>query len=348
MKTNIYSRTNYDYQIPSSFIAQEPASPRDNSRILLVDRKKGVLGDDIFKNTLNLLKKGDVLVLNNTRVIRARLIGKTEKGSKIEILLLKEREKGLWQTLVKPGKRARINTKISFKDGLLKGTIKDKDASGARIIEFEPKEIDDLLAKVGKVPLPPYIKKEVSSESDYQTVYAKNKGAVAAPTAGLHFSQELIAKIKAKGVSIVYLTLHCSLATFRPVKTEDIRDHDIEAEWIELSSDVAKIINQAKQEKRRIVAVGTTAIRTLESVAAVDSQGIQRVREFSGQTNLYIVPGYKFKIIDAVITNFHTPCSTNLILIASFLGLDLTKKSYDFAQSKKMRFFSFGDAMFIY
>jgi len=347
MEKDIFNRSHYDYQIPEILIAQEPAVPRDSCRLLMVDKGKGTVGEGIFKDIIDFFHQGDILVLNNTRVIKARLRGKKENGGKLEVLLLKKIRKGAWEVLVKPGKRARIGNKIIFDEGNLSAVIVDRTPQGSRIFEFSPPDLEDFLEEAGEVPLPPYIKKEVSDSSVYQTVYAKKGGAVAAPTAGLHFTNQLIEKLKRKGVKIVYVTLHCGLATFRPVKTEDIREHKIESEWVEILPRTAKAINQAKIEGNRIIAVGTTAVRTLESAAFLDSKGICRVKPCSGETNLYIVPGYKFKIIDTLITNFHTPCSTNLILVSSLCGLSLSKESYAYAKRRKFRFFSFGDAMLI-
>jgi len=343
-----FSLPNYDFHIPKGLIAQEPLRPRDSSRLLLVERQKNSCFEKVFRDLLDFLCPGDVLVLNNTQVIKARLSGQRQGGGKLEVLLLKEVAKDTWEVLVKPGKRARINDWIIFgQTQRLKGQIIAKTDQGGRLIKFDSLDFRSSLEEVGGVPLPPYIKKEVSNPGDYQTVYAKQPGAVAAPTAGLHFTKQLLSKLKAKGVKIVDLTLHCSLATFRPVKTEDIRNHQIESEWVEISQETCEVVNSAKASGKRIFAVGTTAVRTLETAASLDNPGQAKVKPFRGETALYIVPGYKFKIIDAIITNFHTPCSSNLILIASFCGLDLVKKSYSYAQANNFRFFSFGDAMLI-
>ena len=348
MDKDIFNCSQYHFEIPGGLIAQEPVSPRDSSRLLVVDRKNSSIKEGIFKQILTFFKRSDVLVLNNTEVIRARLFGKTAKGSKIEVLLLKECEEGIWEVLAKPSKRARQDSKIIFSQGVLEAMVIGKTEAGSKILSFSPARIEDILPKVGKVPLPPYIKKEVQNVNDYQTVYAEKKGAVAAPTAGLHFTEGLLDELIKKGVEIVYVTLHCGLATFRPVKTNDVREHKIESEWIEISASVTDRVNLAKKEGRRIVAVGTTATRSLESVAFFDNKGMAQVKPFKGETNLYIVPGYKFKIIDSIITNFHTPCSTNLVLVASFCGLGLIKQSYAYAKAKNFRFFSFGDAMLIH
>ena len=337
MKRGVFGLKNYQYDLPKSLIAQTPARPRDSSRLLVVNRAKQSLKEVVFRDILNFFKKGDVLVLNNTKVIRAKLIGKKSSGARIEVLLLKKRQKGIWEALVKPGKRVRINDTIVFKPGVLEAKVMDKTESGSRILKFKPLAFEGLLAKIGQVPVPHYIKEEVKELDTYQTVYAKHKGAIAAPTAGLHFTKPLLTKLRAKGVKVTYLTLHCGLGTFRPVKTKDIRDHEMASEYIEISKSTVSIIRQAKSQGRRVIAVGTTSVRTLES-------GIEPWRR---DTSLYIRGPYKFKIVDAVITNFHTSASSNLILVSSFAGLGLIKEAYRFAQANNFRFFSFGDAMLI-
>ena len=354
MKKDIFDVQHYDFGISRELIAQEPASPRDSSRLMMLNRKSSVIKEGIFRDVVDYLQPGDLLVLNNTKVIKARLIGKRAGGGRVEVLLLKKVKEGIWEALAKPGKRAKINDIIIFEKGVQAKVIA-KTEQAARILDFcflrssppEADGIESFLEQSGKVPLPPYIKKEVNSPQDYQTIYAEKQGAIAAPTAGLHFTKDLINKIKNKGVEIVYVTLHCGLATFRPVKTEDIRDHKIEAERVEVSSAPAEAINKAKLAKKRIIAVGTTAIRTLESAAVDAGKGIFTIKPFYGETSLYITPGYKFKIIDAVITNFHTPASTNLILISSFCGLEPLCQCYIRAAASKFRFYSFGDAMLI-
>jgi len=345
MIKDIFNVSEYDFQIPKGLIAQEPASPRDSCRLLVLDRKNSSLKTKVFRDIVDYLKKGDILILNNTRVIRAKLLAKRSSGAKIEILLLAELEKGIWEALVRPGKRARVGETISFERGDCKAKIISKTPSGTRILDFRPLDVDDFISKTGAVPLPPYIKKEVQGPDDYQTVYAKCKGAVAAPTAGLHFTSELIKRIEAKGVKILYITLHCSLATFRPVKCEDIRNHQIESELVEVDPLVAKSLNKAKKNRQRIIAVGTTTVRSLESAASLGEGSL--VKAFCGPTNLYITPGYKFKVVDALITNFHTPSSTNLILVSSFAKPSLIRQSYTYAKGEKFRFYSFGDAMLI-
>ncbi|MBU1121728.1 MAG: tRNA preQ1(34) S-adenosylmethionine ribosyltransferase-isomerase QueA [Candidatus Omnitrophota bacterium] len=348
MKKDIFDRKHYDFGVPGELIAQVPVSPRDSSRLLTIDRQTGAIGESRFSGIVDFLRQGDVLVLNNTKVIKARLIARRTSGAKFEVLLLKKIEKGIWEVLVKPGKRAKIGDNIVFGgEGKLKATVLDHTPAGGRILKFVPEDFDDSLDSLGQVPLPPYIKKDIDDSSKYQTVFAKNEGAIAAPTAGLHFTESLLKKIQDKGVKIIYITLHCGLATFKPVKTSDIRDHKIESEWIEVDSAVAEIINKAKSQSRRIIAVGTTAIRSLESAASLDSCKNVYINPFFGETNLYITPGYKFNIIDGVITNFHTPYSTNLILISSFCGRPLVATAYKYAIDKNFRFYSFGDATLI-
>ncbi|MBU1366257.1 MAG: tRNA preQ1(34) S-adenosylmethionine ribosyltransferase-isomerase QueA [Candidatus Omnitrophica bacterium] len=358
MKRDEFGLSHFNYEIPSSLIAQEPVFPRDSCRLLIVNRKKKSVEEGVFGDVVSFLNRGDVLVLNDTKVIKARLIGRKEAGGKVEVLLLKEREKGIWEVLVKPGKRAKINDTIIFEENTLSPSnskhltrltakVLDKTPQGGRVLQFFPPNLRSSLGLRGKVPLPPYIKKEIDDSGNYQTVYAKREGAVAAPTAGLHFTQNLLKVIKKKGVEIAHITLHCGLATFRPVKTEDIRDHKMGREWIDIDSKTAGIINRAKKEFRRVVAVGTTAVRALESIVCLDEKGVSCIKPFTGETSFYIFPGYKFKIVDCLITNFHTPCSTNLILVSSFSGRELIKESYAYAMKRNFRFYSFGDAMLI-
>ncbi|MFH1519391.1 MAG: tRNA preQ1(34) S-adenosylmethionine ribosyltransferase-isomerase QueA [Candidatus Omnitrophota bacterium] len=345
MRDDIFNRKHYNFQAPQDLIAQEPARPRDSCRLLVLDRKSSSLKIRVFRDIVDYLKKGDLLILNNTKVIRAKLLARRSSGAKLEILLLGEKEKGVWEALVKPGKRARVGETINFEPGDYRAEIISKTPSGSRILDFRPLDVDDFLTRTGAMPLPPYIKKEIQDPDDYQTVYAKRKGAVAAPTAGLHFTPRLIKKIEEKGVKILYITLHCSLATFRPVKCEDIRNHRIESERVEVGFLVAKSINKAKKNQQRIIAVGTTAVRSLETAASLGKGSL--VKAFCGPTNLYITPGYKFKVVDALITNFHTPSSTNLILASAFAKPSLIRQSYTYAKREKFRFYSFGDAMLI-
>lgn len=342
-----FSLSNFDFSLPPELIAQEPLDTRDDSRLLIVNRQNQSVNENQFKNILDYLKAGDVLVLNNTKVMPVRLFAKKKSGAKIEILLLKETEPSIWEALIMPSKRLKTNDEIIFENSPVKAIVLDKTAIGARLLKFSTADVKSFINQVGLAPTPPYIKKEVDNQAKYQTVYAKVDGAIAAPTAGFHFTPELLKKIQDKNIAITYVTLHCSLATFRPVKTDDIRDHVIESEYIGIDQSTVDIINKAKKENRRIVGVGTTSIRTLESVAFIDETNTPQVKPFTGETKLYITPGYKFKIIDAVITNFHTPHSTNLVLVSCFASIDLIQKSYNYAIKNKFRFFSFGDAMLI-
>ena len=345
MIKDAFNVSRYNFQIPKDLIAQEPANPRDSCRLLVLDRKSSSLNKGVFRDIVDYFKQGDLLILNNTKVIRAKLLARRSSGAKLDILLLAELEKGIWEALVKPGKRAREGETINFGRGDCKAKIISKTSGGLRILDFRPLDVDDFISKIGEVPLPPYIKKEIQDPDDYQTVYATRKGAVAAPTAGLHFTPKLIKRIEEKGVKILYITLHCSLATFRPVKCEDIRDHRIESELVEIDPLVAKSINKAKKNQQRIIAVGTTAVRSLESAVSLGKGSL--VKAFCGPTNLYITPGYKFKVVDSLITNFHTPSSTNLILVSAFAKPSLIRQTYTYARREKFRFYSFGDAMLI-
>jgi len=336
-----FKSSSYDFSLPDELIAQRPHRPRDKSRLLVVERRQGRLTEKVFSDIVSFLEEGDCLVLNNTKVIKARVWGKKESGAKIEFLLLREAEDGCWECLARPAKRIKQASRIFFQNGC-QAEIKNRSSSGLFYLKFSSGGAQSLIEASGEAPLPPYIKKNSDLE-DYQTVYAKEAGAVAAPTAGLHFTRPLIEEIKNKGVRVVYVTLHCSLATFRPVKAKDIRDHKMSEEYVELNKKVADTINNAKRKKKKVFAVGTTSVRTLESAA----RGSAEVKPFSGPTGLYILPGYKFKVVDALLTNFHTPLSTNLILVASFSSLGLIKQAYSHAQAKKFRFFSFGDAMLI-
>lgn len=348
-KKDIFHISNYDYKIPPRLIAQEPVSKRDESRLLVINRENSEIKQGIFKDILDFLRAGDAIVLNNTKVIKARLSARKETGANVEVLLVKQREKGIWEALVKPGKRAKLGDTLIFeKEGrVIRAKVLGRTEQGGRILAFSPCGIESFLDELGKVPLPPYIKKDIDDPDKYQTVYAKEKGAIAAPTAGFHFTKDLLAEIKKRGVKVIYVTLHCGLATFRPVKTEDIREHKIDPEWIEVSPFAAAAVNKTKQAGNRVIAVGTTSIRSLESAAYKDKAGRVYIRPFSGETNLYIFPGYKFNAADVVITNFHTPCSTNFILISSFCGIKLLRKAYALAIKKDFRFFSFGDATLI-
>jgi len=345
MDKSFFDTEEYNFTIPKELIAQTPAKPRDSCRLLVIDRADSTIKETRFKKISEFFNEGDVLVLNDTKVIRARLEGVKQSGAKVEILLLGEVKKGVWRVLVNPGKRAKIGDQIIFKKDVLSAEVIDRTDQGGRILKFDPSNLDDFLLDLGQVPLPPYIKDNIQDPNDYQTIYAKKKGAVAAPTAGLHFTRELLSKLEDKGVVIAYITLHCGLATFRPVKVKDIRQHRIDSEWVDISSKTVKIINSAKKRGKRVIAVGTTAVRSLESAVSSKSEG--HITSFSGSTRLYITPGYEFKIVDALITNFHTPASTNLILVSSFASSRLIKDGYRLAKDKKFRFYSFGDAMLI-
>jgi len=342
-----FDLSEFGYTLPIELIAQKPQEKRDESRLLILDRQKKTVKEGIFKEIVDFLEKGDVLVLNDTKVIPARIFGRKQTGAKIEVLLLREIEKGLWEALIKPAKRIKLNQKIFFNQNSFWAELLEKKEDGINLIKFNTTDIKELLNKYGKLPIPHYIKKYPDEPNRYQTVYAQKEGAVASPTAGLHFTEELLEKLKLKGINIVYITLHCGLATFRPIKEKDIRRHKMPEEYYQISEDTAKIINQAKKEKRRVFACGTTTTRALETASFLDKDGIFKVKSESGNTKLFIYPGYQFKIIDGLITNFHLPYSTNLILVASFCGLDFILKAYQYAIERKFRFYSFGDAMLI-
>lgn len=336
----------YSYALPDSLIAQEPVSPRDSSRLLVISRRDKTFREAAFRDLGNFFEAGDVLVLNDTRVIKAKLTGRRISGAQIEILLVKQREEKVWEVLANPAKRVKPNDTLIFAAGAIKAKVLEKTAGGMVVLEFSHPAAA-LLQKAGQAPLPHYIKKEINDFNQYQTIYAKKEGAIAAPTAGLHFTEALLSEIKKKGISVVNITLHCGLATFRPVKSQDIRQHKMESEWIEVPEAAQQAVNLAKKQGARVIAVGTTSLRVLESVAFCNNDKRNFIKAFSGETNLYITPGYKFKIVDTVLTNFHTPCSTNLILAASFCGLGLIRSAYGYAIGEKFRFYSFGDATLI-
>lgn len=333
------------YELPESLIAQHPIDNREASRMLVLDKKTGEIQHKIFKNVLDYLNKGDCLVLNDTRVIPARLFGSREgKDEKIEFLLLRRVENNRWETLVRPGKKVKPSSRIVFGDGLLKADVLSIEEDGTRIVEFIYDGIfEEILDRLGEMPLPPYIKERLEDRERYQTVYSKNEGSAAAPTAGLHFTEELLKEIEEKGVNIVFLTLHVGLGTFRPVKVENIEEHHMHEEYFEVSVEAADKINTVKKSGGRIVAVGTTTVRTLETVAT--EEGI--VLPSKGWTNIFIYPGYRFKVIDRLITNFHLPESTLLMLVSALAGRENILDAYNEAVSKNYRFFSFGDAMLI-
>lgn len=337
--------TDFDFYLPEELIAQHPLEKRDESRLMVVDRKSGNIQHKIFKNIIERLSDGDCLVLNNTRVLPARLIGEKEgTGGRMEFLLLKRIDKNLWETLVKPGKRAKIGSRFVFGGGELKAEVKEIGEEGSRVVEFQYDGIfEEVLDRLGQMPLPPYITEKLEDKERYQTVYSKEVGSAAAPTAGLHFTEELLSKIKEKGVKIAFVTLHVGLGTFRPVKVENIEEHHMHLEYYTISKETVDIINSTKENGGRVIAVGTTSCRTLETIA--DNNG--RLKEQSGWTDIFMYPGYKFKIVDALITNFHLPQSTLLMLVSAFSSREIIMNAYLEAVKERYRFFSFGDAMFL-
>lgn len=338
-------KSDFTYELPGELIAQHPSEKRDLSRLLVLDSKTGKIEHRYFYNIVEYLNKGDCLVLNETRVIPARLLGyRTDTGGKIEFVLLKRINNDDWEVLVKPGKRAQIDRNFTFGDGILKATVIANASGGNRIVRFSYNGIfEEILDKAGIIPLPPYITEKPDDVERYQTVYSKNKGSAAAPTAGLHFTEELLGKIAERGVSIAKVTLHVGIGTFRPVKVENIADHIMHSEYYEISREAADIINKAKLNKGRIISVGTTSTRVAESVS--NENGL--VEPGSGETDIFIYPGYRFKTIDALITNFHLPESTLLMLVSAMAGRENILNAYNEAVREKYRFFSFGDAMFI-
>lgn len=334
------------YELPQELIAQDPLEDRSGSRMLLLNRMTGETEHHIFREILSYLYPGDCLVINDTKVIPARLIGsKIGTDAKIEVLLLKRRGDQVWETLVKPGKKAKPGTKISFGEGLLVGEVLEIVEDGNRLIRFDFEGIfEEILDRLGQMPLPPYITHQLKDRNRYQTVYAKHDGSAAAPTAGLHFTSELLKKIEEKGVRIAHVTLHVGLGTFRPVKVENIQEHHMHSEFYVVEEEQARLINETKAQGGRIIAVGTTSCRTLESASGED--GV--VRAGSGWTDIFIYPGYKFHVIDGLITNFHLPESTLLMLVSALAGREKILKAYEEAVKERYRFFSFGDAMFIY
>lgn len=333
------------YYLPQELIAQEPLKDRAKSRLLVLDRETGHIEHRIFEDIVDYLNPGDCLVLNDTRVIPARLIGsRQDTGGKIEFVLLKKTGINIWEVLVKPGKRAKIGSEFVFGDGRLKAKVLGYTDAGGRVVEFFYEGIfEQVLDELGQMPVPPYIKKKLKDRERYQTVYAREPGSAAAPTAGLHFTKELLEKIRQKRVRIVFITLHVGLGTFRPVKVQKIEEHRMHEEYYEVSPETAEIINNTKENGHRIIAVGTTSTRTLETVGSGDG----RVKPQSGWSGIFIYPGYKFKVIDGLITNFHLPESTLIMLVSAFAGKDKVFKAYEEAIKKRYRFYSFGDAMFI-
>lgn len=335
----------YNYDLPEKFIAQVPLKNRSDSKLLLLDKENGNIKEEIFKNIINYLEKGDVLVLNDTKVIPARIIGeKIDTKAVIELLLLKDVGGDIWECLARPGKRLHIGTIITFGNDLLKAEVIEKLDEGIVHVKLIYDGIlMEILDKLGTMPLPPYIHEKLSDQSRYQTVYAKNLGSAAAPTAGLHFTKELLEEIKNKGIEILYVTLHVGLGTFRPVEVTDITKHNMHSEYYIMTKDVANKLNKAKSEGRNIYAVGTTSTRVLETVASKYGE----FKECSGDTNIFIYPGYTFKAIDGLITNFHLPKSTLLMLVSALSKKEYILNAYEYAKMNNFRFFSFGDAMFI-
>lgn len=335
----------YNYDLPEKFIAQTPLSNRSDSKLLLLNKDNGNIKEEVFKNIINYLHKGDVLVLNDTKVIPARLIGEKEDTKAIiELLLLKDIEGDIWECLARPGKRLHVGTVIVFGNGSLKAKVIEKLDEGIVHVKLIYEGIlMEILEKLGTMPLPPYIHEKLSDQSRYQTVYAKNLGSAAAPTAGLHFTKELLEEIKNKGVEVLYVTLHVGLGTFRPVEVTDITKHNMHSEYYIMTKDVADALNKAKKEGRNIYAVGTTSTRVLETVASKYNE----FRECWGDTNIFIYPGYTFKAIDGLITNFHLPKSTLLMLVSALSKKEYILNAYEYAKENNFRFFSFGDAMFI-
>ena len=337
--------SDFDFYLPEELIAQHPLEKRDYSRLMVLDKATGEIEHKHFYDVLDYLNEGDTLVLNNTRVMPARLIGeKVESGGKIEFLLLKRIEGDKWECLAKPGKRAKIGAEFTFGNGKLKCKVVDIVEEGNRIIEFSYDGIfEQVLDELGEMPLPPYITERLDDRERYQTVYSKEQGSAAAPTAGLHFTKELLEKLKEKGVNIAYVTLHVGLGTFRPVKVDDVNEHVMHSEFYQLDEENANIINETKKRGNKIISVGTTSTRTLETIG--DENGF--VKAQSGWTNIFIYPGYKFKVVDNLITNFHLPESTLIMLVSALAGKEKVMNAYNEAVKERYRFFSFGDSMII-
>lgn len=338
-------RQDFYYELPEELIAQDPLEDRQSSRLLVLDKESGVISHRIFREVTEYLREGDCLVINDTKVIPARLIGSREgTNAKIEILLLKRRENNIWETLVKPGKKAKVGTRIHFGEGLLTGEVIGIVEEGNRLIQFTYDGVfEEILDRLGQMPLPPYITHQLEDKNRYQTVYAVNTGSAAAPTAGLHFTPELLKKIEEKGVAVARVTLHVGLGTFRPVKVDEITDHHMHSEFFRIDEEAAEKINHAKDTGGRVICVGTTSCRTIESAA--DENG--RLKACSGWTEIFIYPGYSFKVLDCLITNFHLPESTLIMLVSALAGRENVLRAYEEAVREKYRFFSFGDAMYI-
>ncbi len=338
--------SDFYFELPQELIAQDPLEDRSSSRLLVLDKETGKTEHKVFRDIISYLRPGDCLVINDTKVIPARLFGvKKATQAKIQVLLLKRRDKDVWETLVKPGRKARPGTVISFGEGLLEGTVIDVVEEGNRLIRFSYTGIfEEILDKLGQMPLPPYITHQLRDKDRYQTVYAKHEGSAAAPTAGLHFTKELLSQIEKMGVAIAQVTLHVGLGTFRPVKTEQVADHHMHSEFYRIEETEAEKINATKRQGGRIICVGTTSCRTIESAAGEDGA----VKAGSGWTDIFIYPGYQFKLLDALITNFHLPESTLVMLVSALAGREHVLAAYKEAIKERYRFFSFGDAMFIY
>ena len=338
-------KSDFYFELPQELIAQDPLEDRSSSRLLVLDKQTGEVEHHIFREIIDYLNPGDCLVLNNTKVIPARLLGEREgTGGHVEVLLLKRKDKDVWETLVKPGKKCKPGIRLVFGDGLLKAEVLEVVEEGNRLIRFEYEGIfEEVLDRLGEMPLPPYITHKLQDKNRYQTVYAKYDGSAAAPTAGLHFTQELLKKIEEKGVNIAYVTLHVGLGTFRPVKEDDILDHHMHSEYYQVTEEAAELINQTRQSGKRVICVGTTSCRTVESAA--DENGV--VHAGCDNTEIFIYPGYQFKVLDCLITNFHLPESTLVMLVSALAGREQVLNAYEQAIAEKYRFFSFGDAMFI-
>ena len=336
----------FDFYLPEELIAQKPSEKRDHSRLLAINKETHTYEDRMFYNILDYLRPGDVLVRNNTKVIPARLIGiKEVTGANVELLLLKQVQDDVWECLTKPAKSLKVGARVNFGDGKLIGEIVKEEDEGLRLVKFIYQGIFlEVLDSLGKMPLPPYIKQQLCGNDRYQTVYAKYEGSAAAPTAGFHFTEELFEQIKAKEIEVVDITLHIGLGTFRPVKVEDTDDHVMHSELYEISEEACRILNKAKEENRRIIAIGTTSVRTLEA----NMQEFGKFTPAKKETNIFIKPGYEFKAVDCIITNFHLPKSTLIMLVSAFLGREFTLEVYKHAVDERYRFFSFGDSMIIY
>ncbi|MGM0471595.1 MAG: tRNA preQ1(34) S-adenosylmethionine ribosyltransferase-isomerase QueA [Bacillota bacterium] len=337
--------SDFDYHLPDELIAQQPADPRDESQLMVLDRNTGEIKERIFKEIVELIEPGDTIVLNNTEVIPARLYGyKEETGGQVEFLLLTEVAQDRWEVLVRPGRKVKLGTRVVFGDHNLIGEVKDRTDFGGRVVEFEYSgNFAEILDQLGEMPLPPYITKDLEKKEQYQTVYAKKRGAAAAPTAGLHFTDQVLSELEAKGVNLVDITLHVGLGTFRPVRADEVEEHDMHAEYYEVSSESAEIINQTKEKGNRVIAVGTTVTRTLETVATNEGE----VKADKGWTDIFIYPGYEFKAIDGLLTNFHLPESTLIMLVSAFADQDKVMNAYQHAIEEEYRFYSFGDAMLV-